>query len=458
MHFSGRRNRFVLGALAVVCAGVVGCHDAESTAPKTIQTPNGPMLDLGTMIVDVDVRTHKVTMHPADASMTLPPGVSARFFGGPLQIEYATGEQSSLDLGGGVFERNFHWGFSNLLTFAIGTNSPHTYPAFPQDTLGVYMYFSILPKNFTNVSGPCSPPACTVTVDSADGAYPFTTVAAQPYLYWKSILEGGGTGAQAPGPFETDQSTIGGINYFRPLSFRSTGGVLTFRFGVAMAAAWVDPNENRWKVFYVADSLPNRVSLTDLRSEPDWRRLGSTGSAAITPGGCAANTNTCTLTLTSAAGDTIMYYRSDSLRAAQNGYIAGTVTPSALTGVDAGVFLGLKDPAKLAQLGISALLTGFADSTGVISPTFSVATDLSRTSYRITKYGTDSASIFAPAGNLVALVTIPYASLPPAPVRGSGPPNYDRFFFFGNSTASLTSTAATSVWTNVNYEIGATTP
>ena len=456
-YTSVRSHRMILASVALLCAAVVGCHE-DSVAPKTVPTPQGPMLDLGTVIVDVDVRTHKVTMHPADASMSLPPGMSARFFGGPAQIEYAPGEQASLDFGGGVFERNFHWGFTNLLTFAIGTNSPHTYPAFPQDTLGEYVYFSILPRDFTNVSGPCSPPTCTVTVDSADGRYPFTTVPPQPYLYYKSILEGGGAGAQAPGPFKTDQTGIGGINYYRPLSFRSTGGVLTFRFGVAMAAAWVAPNENRWKVFYAADSLPNRVSLTDLRSEPDWRRLGNTGSATVGPGGCAPNTNACTLTLTAAAGDTILYYRSDSLRAAQSGYITGTVTASALTGTDAGVFLGLKDPTKLAQLGTSALLTGFADSTGVISQTYSVATDLNRTSYRITKYGTDSASIFSPAGSVVALVTIPYASLPSAPVRGSGPPNYDRFFFFGNSTASLTSTAATSVWTNVNYEIGATTP
>ena len=64
MHFSGRRNRFVLGALALVCAGVVGCHDAESTAPKTVPTPQGPMLDLGTVIVDVDVMHHKITMPP----------------------------------------------------------------------------------------------------------------------------------------------------------------------------------------------------------------------------------------------------------------------------------------------------------------------------------------------------------------------------------------------------------
>lgn len=447
MHISSRRNRTVLGALALLCAGAVGCHE-DSVAPKTVPTPQGSMNSFGTVIVDVDVRNHKITMHPLDASTTLPAGLSARFYGNGSEVEHAPGEQLSTDLGGGVFVRNFHWNISNLLPFAIGTNSTHTYPAHPQDTLGIYMYLIIPPKNFTNVNGDCTPPTCTVTVDTADGAYPFTGTTPQSYLYWKSILETGGKNAQGPGPFETNQTGIGGLNYYRPLSFRSTGGVLSFRFGVSMAAAWVEPNESRWKAFYVADSLPNRVSLTDLRSEPDWRRLGSTGAAAATGGH---------LTLTSAAGDTIIYFRSDSLRASQNGYITATVTPSGLSGLGAGVVLGLKDPAKLAQMGISTALTGFADSTGVINPTYAVPTVLGRADYRVTKYGTDSASIFSPAVSTVALVTIPYASLPPAPVRGSGPPNYDRFFFFGNS-ASPTSTTATSVWTNVNYEIGATTP
>jgi hypothetical protein len=437
----------------------MGCHDQESTSPKIIQTPSGPMLDLGTVIVDVDMKTGTAKVHPLSSATSLPPGVSARFFGKPnTEIEYHFSGQPQGFPAPGVVEYNLHGGFANLLPFAIGTNSPHSYPSLPQDTMGVYVYYVYPPYSFTSGGNPCSPPACDVTVDSADGAYPFTTGTPQLYQYWKTILQTGGLNAQGPGPFETAQDTLGGINYYRPFSFRTIGAVSTFSFGVAMAAAWVDPNENRWKVFYLADSLPDRVSLFHLRSEPDWRRLGTTGSSVIAPGGCAPNTGACKLTLTAVAGDSIIYYRSDSLRASQSGYITATVTASALTGTQPGVFLGLKDPVKLAQLGISTLLTGFTDSTGTLIPAYSVASDLSRTSYRVAKYGTDSASIFSPAGNTVALVTIPYASLPPAPVRGSGPPNYDRFFFFGNITASLASTTATSAWTNVNYEIGAAAP
>ena len=458
MHASGRLNRFVLASLTLMWAGAIGCRGAESTAPQTVPTPSGPMLNLGTVIVDVDMKRGLVTTHPLSGSVATAPGVSARFFGTTQQIEYAFSGQPQGSPAPGVVEFNLHGGISNLLTFAIGTNSPHTYPAFPQDTMGVYVYYVFLPYNFTSIGSPCGPPTCTVTIDSADGAYPFTTGTPQPYQYFKTILEGGGTNAQLPGPFQTNQTGIGKINYYRPFSFRTTGNISTFSFGLAMAAAWVEPNENRWKVFYVADSLPNRTTFPNLRSEPDWRRLGTTGGAAITPAACAPNTNACRLTLTAAAGDTIIYYRSDSLRAAKSGYITATMSSSALTGVQPGIFLGLKDPTKLAQLGISTLLTGFTDSTGTLIPAYSVASDLSRTTWRVAKYGTDSASIFSPASSGVALVTIPYASMPPAPVRGSGPPNYDRFFFFGNVTASVSSTAATSAWSNVNYEIGAAAP
>lgn len=456
---SGHSNRFVLASLALLLAGVAGCHDAESTAPKTVPTPSGPMRDLGTVLVHVDMKHHRITTEPLSSNVATAPGVSARFFGTPTQIEYALAEQNFTDLGSGNIEYNIHAGFANLLTFAIGTNSPHTYPSFPQDTMGVYVYFALLPGNITNLGGPCVSPACTVTVDSADGFYPFTSGTPQPYVFWKSILEGGGTNAQVPGPFETDQHTLpGGINYYRRMSFRTHGNVTNFDFGIAMAAAWVDPNENRWKVSYLGDSIPTRTSLDVLHSDPDWRRLGTTGAVSITPAACAPVTGACNLTLVGTAGDTLIFYRSDSLRASQNGYIAATLSLSTLTGAEPGVFLGLKDPTKLAQLGISTSLTGFTDSTGTLLPLYSFPTVLGRTSYRVTKYGTDSASIFSPACCGVALMTIPYSALPPAPVRGSGPPNYDRFFFFGNITASVTSTAATSLWTTVNYEIGAAAP
>jgi len=325
--------------------------------------------------------------------------------------------------------------------------------------MGVYVYYAIPIFNIQAFGAPCAPSACTVTIDSADGAFPFTTGAPQPYVYWKTILEGGGTNAQGPGPFETKQDSIGGIDYRRNMSFHTTGNVSDFSFGIAMAAAWVEPNETRWKVFYAGDSIPTRDSLRALHSEPDWRRLGSTGSVSITPAACVPNTGACNLTLVGTANDTIIFYRSDSLRASQDGYIAATLSLSTLTGVEPGVFLGLKDPVKLAQLGISTLLTGFTDSTGTLLPATTFATDLGRTSYRVAKYGTDSASIFSPAESTVALKTILYSDLPPAPVRiPAVPPNYDRFFFFGNMTASVSSTAATSLWSNVNYEIGAASP
>jgi hypothetical protein len=426
------------------------------------------MRDLGTVIVHVHLKTHTIDVEPAGSSMAkLPPGVSARFFGNSTQIEYILTEQSSLALGNTDIEYNIHAGVSNLLDFAIGTNSPHTLPNFPQDTMGVYVYYALPPYNITSSTlGPCGTgtPTCTVDVDSADGVYPFTTPTAQPYLFWKTILEGGGTNASHQGPFETIQDSIGGIDYRRRMSFRTHGNVTDFSFGIAMAAPWVEPNENRWKVFYTADSLPNRLSLQDLRSEPDWRVLGNDlGAATIQAPGCLAGSNTCALqivsTTASAAPESLLYYRSDSLRAAQDGYIAATMTatPSALSTTPS-VFLGLKDPAKLVQLGISGTLTGFTDASGAFIPTFTVATDPTRTSWRVSKVGTTSAAIYSPADSGVPLMTIPYSSLPAAPAAAGIAGDYDRFFFFGNVTQPLTASDATSLWSNVNYEIGVSGP
>src|SRR5664279_855151 len=462
---SVRSNRMLLAALALVCVAVVGCHDAE-TAPKMIPTPSGPMKDLGTVIVHVDLIHHKVDVQPANSSsVKLPPGVSARFFGTAAQIEYALVEQNNTPLGGTDIEYNIHADFSNLLPFAIGTNSPYTSPTYPQDTMGVYVYFAILPYNIQLLGGPCPAGQCTVTIDSADGVYPFTTGTPQQYVFWKSILDSGGLNAQRPGRFETNQSGItGGIDYYRRMSFHTHGNVSDFSFGIAMAAPWVEPHENRWKVFYVADSLPNRINLFNLRSDPDWRVLGTGGGVAtIQAPGCTAGTNTCALqlvsTTASAAPETLLYYRSDSLRASQDGYIAATMraTPSALS-TSPSIFLGLKDPAKFVQLGISGTVTGFTDTTGAFIPTFTVATDPSRTSWRVSKVGTTSAAIYSPANSGVPLVTIPYSALPVAPARGVNLGDYDHFFFFGNLTQPLTATDATSVWSNINYEIGVLGP
>ncbi|MEO9116233.1 MAG: hypothetical protein ABI311_08730 [Gemmatimonadaceae bacterium] len=459
MHASGRSNRFVLAALALMCVGAVACHE-DAVAPKVIQTPSGPMRDLGTVIVHVDMKNHRIEVTPVSATTNnLPPGVEARFFGSTSQIEYALTEgPTNTPLGGTDIEYHIRANISNLLDSAIGTNSPHTYPAVPQDTMGIYVYYAIPPYNFQSLAGPCAPSACTVVIDSADGAFPFTSGQPQQYVFWKAILEGGGTNAQVPGPFETNQTGTPGAGYFRHMAFHTHGNMTDFSFGLSVAAAWVDPQEARWKVSYVGDSLPTRLSLDDLRSEPDWRRLGTTGATTITPANCTPNTGACNLTLVGTAGDTLIFFRSDSLRASQSGYMAATLSLSTLTGAQPGVFMGLKDPVKLVQMGISTSTTGFTDSLGILLPAYSFPTVLGRTSYRIAKFTNVSAAIYSPAVSTTPLMTIPYASLPPAPVRGSGPPNYDRFFFFGNLTASAGATAATSLWSNVNYEIGAAAP
>ncbi|HEV7704293.1 MAG TPA: hypothetical protein VGO46_08370, partial [Gemmatimonadaceae bacterium] len=243
------------------------------------------MHNLGTTIFDVDMKSGKVTARAVAGSAPSVPGVSSRFFGTQAQIQYLFAGVDQGNPEGPVVTFNLHGNIANLLDFPIGTNSHYTSPNYPQDTIGIYAYYTLLPYNIKQGVIDC--PSCTVTIDSADGAYPFTTVQPQPYQYWKAILDSGGTNAQAPGRFETNQSGIGGLNYFRRFSFRTTGGVSTFSFGVAIAAPWAEPSENRFKVHYISDSLPNRLSLDDLRSEPDWRVLGSTTKAAMTPAACA---------------------------------------------------------------------------------------------------------------------------------------------------------------------------
>jgi hypothetical protein len=456
-------NRFVLVPLAtaIMSAGVLACHD-DAVSPKTVNTPQGPMRDLGTVMVTVDVKNHKITTQPVNGSMaSLPRGVSARYYGLVSEIQYLIHEQPSLNQGGGVMEYNLHTGVSNLLDFAIGTNSPFTYPSYPQDTMGIYVYYAIAPfdirKLAPNGIDSIACPECTVTIDSADGAYPFRSAdpTAIPYVYFKSVLTGGGTNAGQPGPFETDQAGLGAgkFNYDRPMSFHTTGGVVYFSFGISAAAAWVEPNESRWHVFYLADSLPNRVSFSDLRSEPDWRVLGTGGTATITPSTCTPNTGACGLQIQipQFAAGTLVYYRSDSLRQAQDGYISAIMkaTPPSLFNTPS-IFLGLKDPVKLVQLGISNTSTGFTDSTGAFVGT-TVTTDANRRDWRVAKFGTDSAVIYSPS--TTKLVSITYNSLPAAP----GPNPYDRFFFFG-SFVNAAHPTTTSLWSSVNYEIGAHQP
>jgi hypothetical protein len=456
-HATNRIRKLALGSIALLAAGLGACHE-DTVAPRTIPTPSGPMGDLGTYIVHVDVKHQTVDVHPAGQMVQTPSGVDAQIYGAVGQIRHVFFLHSATPIGGTGAEYHLSEDLKNLLPFAIGTNSPHTFPTFPQDTMGVYVFLSIPVFNIRNISGACVS-GCSVVMDSADGAYPFSSPTPQPYMYWKTILESPSAAADSARAF-TDQTSLGGthVHYFRNYNFLTTGSVTDFSFGLSVSAAWVDPNDNRWKVFYAGDSLPNRIGtdLQHLQSEPDWRVLGTGGgTATIQPPACVANTGACQLQIVSGAPtigakDTLMYFRSDSVRASQSAYIQATMSTSLLGDpTKPSVFLGLKDPAKLVQMGISTTRTGFTDSTGAFVGT-TIPTDLSRTIYRVSKFGTDSAGLYT---NNSILLVVPYSALPAAPpLVGS-----DRFFFFGNITQTL-SVASTSLWSNVNYEIGSAFP
>jgi hypothetical protein len=450
-----RHARRAVGWLALAFASLAGCQD-NGVAPHRVPPPPDQMANLGTYIVHVDLRNRTVDVRSASQSPNAPAGVSARFYGLTTEIEhvFAVSAPTPIGISGAEYHLRLH--INNLEPFAIGTNSPHTAPAFPQDTMGVYVYQSIPPYNIT-CSSACG--AATVVMDSADGAYPFfeNHGLAQPYLYFKTILEPGTFGLHS-GPGYTDQTGMGGIDYFRTFNFRTSGSVAGFSFGIAVSAPFVSPNETRWKVFYVADSLPNRKSFQDLRSEPDWRISGTAGGdTAIVPAGCAPNTGACALQITSFTPvgqkrDTLMYYRSDSVLSSQDAYITATLTIPNQSGTVPTVFLGLQDQTKLVRLGISTAKIGFTDTSGAFVGTTANINPQHHT-YRVAKFGIDSAAVYAPPDSVASVVRISYASLPAAPAKVL----FNRFFFFGNLTRSSANTAS-SLWTSVNYEVGAHAP
>ncbi len=449
-HAAIRSRLLALGIIAIVSAGLGACHDDSLVAPHTPVPPVDQMANLGSYIVHVDRIRGTVEVTPVgDVTPTMPKGVSARFYGKQGDIEHVFHFDSSVEtpVGSGVAEWFLTEHINNSLGWAIGTNSPHTAPVFPQDTMGIYVYLNTPPPPGT---ASCPLPAtCTAVMDSADGAYPFTSPTPQKYMFFKTILEQGTFGVHS-GRSYTDQTSVGGTNYFRVWHWKTTGFVSNFSYGISVSAAWVDPHETRWKVFYVPDSLPNQVSANDLRTEPDWRVLGT--------GGGTPSIVTGKLQIVSTAAvvnkDTLIYFRSDSVRNAQDAYITATLATSGQNGARPGVFLGLQDGAKLVQMGISNTLLGFTDTTGAFVGT-PVAVNPQHSTYRVAKFATDSAAIYSPPDSANAVVRIDYSSLPTAPTRIAG--SYDRFFFFGNVTQTL-APSATSLWSSVNYEVGAHAP
>jgi hypothetical protein len=450
-----RHGRQALASLVLAFTALAGCND-NGVAPHRVPPPPDHLTNLGTVIVEVNTETGEVTTHPyASAAADLPPGVDAAIYAAQSLIGH------TFQLVGGTHTKT--WTLSdrieNLQPFAIGTRIPHTLATLPADTMGVYVFISIAPT----VTQGCAPSVgCAVKADSGyDGNFAFTAPA-QPYIYFKTILEPNDGVLHSGQDFS---GTAGGVDYFRTFSFRTTStGVRNFKFGVTVSAAFVQPHDTRWAVSYFGDSLPNRVGtgLADLRSEPDWRVRGSiVADTSIATTGCAGTGVTNCLQIrtsaptTAGTTDSLIYFRSDSLGTADSAFMEATLSDSGLVANQPSVTFGMQDGVKAIAFGIARASAGFVKSgnTFVTSGSGAVTT-ATTTTWRIRKFAHDSVVAYA---NGVKIVNVPYASLPAAPAAVAKP----QYFWFGNRfsrPSPPSSTPLTSKWSSVTYTIGATAP
>jgi hypothetical protein len=435
-----RVPRFVATSVALACIAVAGCSGDSTVAPVT-PTPGGEMRFMGTVMVEVDLKKGTVTTHPMESgSFDAPPGVSAQIYGAASQVRHIFQLQGGAPIGNDYF-LNDH--IENLLNYAIGTNQRGTTAPTPEDTMGAYVFVSSGP---TVIAGCTQSLTCKVDLTGYDGTFAFTSPG-QRYMYFKTILEAN-DGVTAQGKDFTDQSPANGgtgIDYFRTLKFTTTGAVTNFKFGVAVSAAWIKPNETNWVVRYFGDSLPNRVGTgfaagADLRSEPDWRvRQSGSPTATIVSSGCRLAGN-C-LRIVSGSSDSLIYYRSDSLDKAENAFIEADIVTSGLANNSPSVFLGMEDRGRFLSFGISANKAGFTNRAGSIIS--STVNPTSSVNVRITKTGT---------GNVVANVngsTITLARSSFDSLTVATDPSPHQYFWFGNRKGG-----GTSNWSSVVYQVG----
>lgn len=426
-------------------------------APKMVPTPQGPMADMGTVIVDVNLKTRTVTTHPmVSGSLAAPSGVSAAMYGASELISHNFTLDGGAPSAGNTYILSDR--IENKLSWPIGTHIAHAPGVFPSDTMGVFVFLSVKPTVLSGCSA--NPDTCTVTADSGeDGAYPFSTADPQPYMYFKTILEAADvtphSGLDYSGP-----SAEHPVDYSRSLAFRASPAVTDFRFGVSVSAAFVRPHETQWIVRYIPDALPNRVgtSLDSLRSSPDWR-VGAldTVDSKITGPFCAGPTADICLGLQNktpsmipgAIPDSIIYSRGDSIGANDSASIEAQLSTRNLKVNNPSVFMGMQDGVKTISFGIAANKWGFVNSSNLFIAGGVDSVPLAPLDWKIVKYAQDSVQIY---GDGALLLTMSYNALSPAPPPTLKP----EYFWFGQRVKGAPNNPVNvaSLWNFVTYSIG----
>jgi hypothetical protein len=441
-----------------VLLSALGCHDETGVQPPA--PPRSAVI--GEYMVHVNTRTMEITTTPVPSMMPAAGnGVHARLYGGASQIKHWFTVPAGFPMSVQQGQKSLYAlqdRLENLLPYAIGTHVAHAAGVLPRDTMGVYVFITVPPVPTCTAGGTTG--SCAVAVDSADGTAKFTSSTGQPYWYWKTILEKSDGVAQSGLDYS---GTAGGVDYHRDLYFLAGNHVTDFVFGIAVSAPWTPPNggaDTAWTVRYSGDSLPNRKSFADLRSEPDWRILASTGlggsDTTITSSSCPGAAPCLQLTTqpsnTTGRRNRFSYYRSDSLGSTQDAYMTATFNGTLRTRTPT-VVMAMQNGTKLIQAMFAADTVFFSDSLGNSVQACPHRTG-TETSWRLTlKNGNGALYTPASSTNTIPWCGIAQAVQPASPYTSSPKP----FFWFGNLVPTG-GTATVTRWSDVTYAIGAWTP
>jgi hypothetical protein len=414
-----RRNeivgtRLVVVTPAILVAGLAACGDFSVTGQQF--APSVPIAQpavYGAMRGTVDVGSGTMTFEPLDRSAPEgfhgqiygDQGVTVRLYNSPVVIDTVSTP--------GVRKLSANIAIKNLLPHAIGDEQSGLAPT---DTTGVFVFFTREPVVTT---WPCS--GCYVRIANYDGTASFDAPN-QKYFHWPERI--------APGGALTGDTSL----VRRLWVFEMSPEVRTFSFTVLVSAAWPAPYETRWKVSYVADSLP------DTRSEPRWRTLltGNGGTWSVDGGA---------LTVDPIAVGQVLFYRRDSVTSGSNAYIEASVRLNS-THPHADLTLQFADGTRFAALGIKRSQVGLAqaDENFISGTTYNMSTTDAFHTYLLRKYGADSVAYYVDG---VRRGRADYSQLSADPSPATSP----RIAF-----GTFVTRNATSDWQHVTYEIGSPTP
>ncbi len=429
----------VAAARRAACVGAIiglsACTDSRlDMAPHDVMPRSPSPTAMAALRATVDVDAGTLTFHPmpvasgsvAARTSSINPaiygnqGVTIQVYNSPVTVSAPAGGKKT-------YSANV--GLRNRLAHTIGDEQG---AAAPLDTMGIFAFISSGPT-VTSTSSACSP-ACTVTVTNAMGARPFNLLSNQHYWHWMDQVD-----AYLPlgGPDTT--------RIRRLWSFQADTQVRSFSFDVLVSAAWPRPFENRWKVEYPADSAPH------LGAEPPWKR---TASGTPTPTVTLASPGAGNVTLATFAGGSQYFARFDSLASTTSAYVDTRMQVNGATLVSPEVSFGIDDDTRFVAAGVTSTRVGFITNAFAFIGTGTVVSTTTFHTYRIRKFGADSAQLLLD-GNPIPIESRPYSAF------GTSFANLTSGIFFGGVGvgANPVSVAGnSSSWDWLIYEIGTNTP